>query len=152
MKKLKTIGRPRGRNPVLAVRLAPPLHEEIVEDARRAQRTLAAEVESMLRQAFIHRKRFPTSAAAHAMEAVTFNFLMNGERYARDNGVKGPWTDDLESRRQAALAGCQALLAFVTSDLQQQAMTVESLKGRVWTQIVAPGGGKWIPVTPGGAS
>jgi hypothetical protein len=144
MAKSRKSRRPPGRNPVIAVRVAPPLHREIAEDAKASERTMSAEMEALLRQALDARKRFPTSADAHAMEAVTFSVLLSGERYARDNGVNGPWTDDLESRRQGALAGCLALINFVSSDAQQQAMTVESLKGRVWTNIVnrPPGQGE----------
>jgi hypothetical protein len=132
-----TSRRPKGRNPVIAVRVPPPLHKEITADAKAARRTMSEEMEDLLRAALDHRKRFPNSTAAQATEAATLAFLLTGERYARDNTVAGPWYDDLESRRNAALAACATLITqFVSSDPQQQAMTVESLKGRIWTAIV----------------
>src|SRR5262249_45473016 len=108
--------RPEGRNPVIAVRVSPPLHEEIAQDAKAAQRTMSEEMEDLLRAALEHRKRFPTSVAAQAIEAATLAFLLTGERYARDNNVAGPWYDDLESRRNAVLAACASLITqFVSS-------------------------------------
>jgi hypothetical protein len=137
MAKRKKMGRPTGRNPVIAVRVEPPLHEEIVANAKAAQRTMAAEIEGLLRSALENRKRFPSSIVAKAVEMATFAFLLTGERYAQDNRVNGPWWDDLESRRYAALAACVGLITnFVSTSAEDQALTVEALKGRIWTHIV----------------
>lgn len=135
MAKPKKRGRPTGRNPVIAVRVEPPLQAEIAADAKAAQRTMAAEIDGLIRQALSHRKRI--SLAAQAIEAATLTFLLSGERYALDNGVTGLWTNDFHSRRTAAVAACLSLITnFVSSDPQDQALAVEDLKGRVWTAII----------------
>jgi hypothetical protein len=132
--------RPKGRNPVIAVRVTPPLHQEIAQDAKAAQRTMSEEMEDLLRAALDQRKRFPTSVAAQAVEMATLAFLLTGERYARDNKVDGPWHDDLESRRNAALAACATLITqFVSSDPRDQADTVDALRGRIWTHNITRG-------------
>src|SRR5262245_46257118 len=106
MAKLRKSGRPLGRNPVVAVRVPPPLRQEIIEGAKAAQRTMSAEVEALLRAALDFRKRFPNSVTAQAIEATTFAFLMRGETYARDyEKLTQPWPSDLASRREAAIAG-----------------------------------------------
>jgi hypothetical protein len=129
--------RPLGRNPVIAVRVAPSLHQEIAAVAKAAQRTMSAEMDDLLREALTYRKRFPSSIEAQAVEAMTLAFLLGGANYARDNGIDGPWGSNLEARRNAALAACSALITqFVSSDPQQQALTVEALKGRIWVDIV----------------
>jgi len=127
--------RPPGRNPVIAVRVSPPLHKEITQDAKASQRTMSQEMEDLLRAALEHRKRF-RSGAARAIEAATLALLLGGERYAKDNNVVGHWDDDLESRRWAAIAACTTLITqFVSSHPRDQADTVEALKGRIWTTI-----------------
>jgi hypothetical protein len=137
MPKLQKSRRPLGRNPVVAVRVPPPLREEIIARAKDAERTMSAEVEELLRAAIDARKRFPDSTVAWAVEAMTLAFLLAGDRYARENGIHEPWWDNLESRRNAVLAACVTLITnFVSTDPQQQALTVESLKGRIWTAIV----------------
>jgi hypothetical protein len=122
---------------VIAVRLEPPLHQDIVADAKASERTIAAEMEGLLRQALDYRRKFPTADAARAIEAATLGYLLAGERYARDHGINEPWTANLECRQAAVVAACVSLITnFVSSDPQQQALTVESIKGRVWTSIV----------------
>jgi len=137
MPKLAKSRRPPGRNPVIAVRVAPPLHREIAEDAKASQRTMSAEMEDLLRQALNARKRFPNSVAAQAIEALTFAFLLTGERYARDNRVNGPWVENVECRREATVVACLSLIEnFLSTDAQTRASAVESLKNRVWYSIV----------------
>jgi hypothetical protein len=134
--------RPLGRNPVIAVRVPPPLHQEIADNAKAAERTMSAEMEHLLRAALDARKRFPNSTVAQAMEAATFAFLIAGETFARDiRKWKEPkdWPADPGARRAAALAGCQALLAFADADPVQQMWTVDVLKGRVALPIANPG-------------
>jgi hypothetical protein len=124
--------RPLGRNPVIAVRVPPPLHQEIAEDAKASERTMSEEMATLLRQALDHRKRFPTSAVAQAVESATLSFLIGGANYARDIAkLTKPWPTDLESRRAAALAACQSLLSFVSADPSQQRLTVDVLMGRI---------------------
>lgn len=138
MAKLKKVGRPAGRNPVIAVRVEPPLQAEIAADAKAAERTMAAEIDGLLRIALSRRKSLPpSSAAAQAIDAATLAFSMTGERYARDNKVAGDWWTDLESRRHAAIAACLALITqFVSSDPDEQDTTAEAIRGRVWRRIV----------------
>jgi hypothetical protein len=63
------------------------------------------------------------------MEAATLAFLSGGERYGRDNEIDIPWTDDLESRRNAALAMCITIITqFVSSDAREQVLTVAALE------------------------
>ena len=145
MAKSKKVGRPAGRNPVIAVRVEPPLQAEIAADAKASERTMAAEIDGLLRQALGHRKRLPPSSpAAQAIEAMTLAFVMTGDRYARDNKVTGDWWTDLESRRQAALAVCSVLIAnFVSSDPEERGRTVAFLKS-----FVAPSGRKTISQYP----
>jgi hypothetical protein len=129
--------RPSGRSPVIAVRVSPPLHEEIKVSAAAAEHTMSEEMQLLLRSALENRKRFPSSAVAQAVEMATFAFLLTGDRYARDNGISEPWWDNLESRRNAVLAACGALIThFVSTSAEDQALTVEALKGRIWTHIV----------------
>ena len=67
----------------------------------------------------------------------TIGFLLAGARTAREKGIDQPWPTDLECRREAALSACTQLITmFVSSDPIQQAVTVESLKGRIWTSII----------------
>jgi hypothetical protein len=130
-------GRPLGRNPVIAVRVSPPMHMEIALAAKAEERTMAATVEDLLRAALDARKRFPSSTVAQAIESTTLAFLLGGANYARDHGINEPWEDNLEARRNAALAASSTLIThFVSSDAREQAMTVEALKGRVWTDII----------------
>src|SRR5262249_16771894 len=131
MAKLQKSRRPLGRNPVVAVRVPPPLRQEIIEEAKAAERTMSAEVEALLRAALDFRKRFPDSVAAQAIEATTFPFLRGGETYARDIGKVHPWSGDLAARREAAVAGCQQLISFVSADPQQQKWALDSLLHRV---------------------
>ena len=122
---------------MIAVRVSPPLHQEIAADAKAAQRTMSGEMEDLLRAALNQRKRFPTSAAALATEAATLSLLLTGERYARDQGIAEPWHENLEARRAAVLSACAVLICeFVSSDPREQALTVESLKGRIWTDMI----------------
>ena len=76
--------RPKGRSPVIAVRVPPPLHEEIKVSAAAAQHTMSEEMQQLLRSALENRKRFPSSTVAQAVEMATFAFLLTGERYADD--------------------------------------------------------------------
>jgi len=142
-KSTKTAGksrRPEGRNPVIAVRVSPPLHQAITQDAKVAQRTMSEEMEDLLRAALDHRKRFPTSVAAKAIEMATLAFLLSGDRYARDHKVAGPWHDDLESRRNAAVEACATLITqFVSSNPKDQSLTVEVLKSRIWGRAINSG-------------
>lgn len=129
--------RPKGRSPVIAVRVPPPLHEEIKTSAAAAKHTMSEEMQLLLRSALENRKRFPNSTVAQAVEMATFAFLLTGARYAEVNGVNKPWWDDFHSRRSAAVAACIALITnFVSTSAEDQALTVEDLKGRVWTHIV----------------
>ena len=137
MVKSKKVGRPSGRNPVIAVRLAPPLHREIVEDAKASERTLSAEMEHLLRAALDTRKRFP-SAFTRAMEAVTFAAFIAGDAYARDISKSADWQADPEARRAAAVAGCKALLMFASADPQQQLLTCSVLRGEVAFPLANP--------------
>jgi hypothetical protein len=124
--------------PVIAPgRVDAALHREIKAAAAASGRSMAEELAALARQAIEHRKRFPDSAAAQAIEMATMAFLLAGDRYARENGIPEPWWDNLESRRNAVLAACGTLIThFVSSNAEQQALTVESLKGRIWTDIV----------------
>jgi hypothetical protein len=124
--------------PVIAAgRVPKAVHEEIKQAAESSGRSMAEELADLAYRTIEHRRRFPASAVAQAIEAGTLAFLLAGERYARDNGVAGSWHEDLESRRSAALSLCWTMITqFVSSDPQQQAITVEALKGRVWTSIV----------------
>lgn len=124
--------RPKGRNPVIAVRVTAPLHAEIRKDAKAAKQTMSEEMASLLRSALDHRKRFRSSAAAHAVELATIGFVMHGERMGQEKGIED-WTSDVECRRQAALAACTQFLMFVSIDPKEQKTTVDSLQGRVWT-------------------
>jgi hypothetical protein len=124
--------------PVIAAwRTDAALHEELKAAAKNSGRPMSQELEALARQALEYRKRSPDSAAAQALEMATMAFLLAGDRYARDNNIPQPWSDNLESRRNAVLAACVALIThFVSSNAEQQALTVESLKGRIWTDIV----------------
>src|SRR5260221_14387724 len=116
MAKTQGSRRPPGRNPVIAVRVAPPLHEEITAAAKAAERTMSAEVEMLLRQALDARKRFPDSVVARTIEAAVLAYVVAGERYARDiAGLSDPqsWSTDFGSRREAAVAACQSLISSV---------------------------------------
>jgi hypothetical protein len=124
--------------PVIAAwRTDAALHEELKAAAKSSGRPMSQELEALARQALDHRKRFPDSAVAQALEMATMAFLLAGDRCAREDGIAEPWWDNLECRRQATLAACGTLIThFVSSNTEQQALTVESLKGRIWTDIV----------------
>jgi uncharacterized protein HemY len=124
--------------PVIAPgRVDAALHQEIKAAAAASGRSMAEELAALARQAIEHRKRFPDSAMAQILEMATIGFLLAGADYAKHNGLKEPWQDNLEARRQAALNLCATIITqFVSSDPTQQALTVESLKGRIWTHIV----------------
>jgi hypothetical protein len=131
--------RPKGRSPVIAVRVPPPLHEEIKTSAAAAEHTMSEEMQQLLRSALENRKRFPSSTVAQTVEMATFALLLTGERYAEINDVNKPWWEDLESRRSATVAACVALITnFVSTSADDQALTVEAIKGRIWTHIVRP--------------
>ena len=53
--------RPKGRSPVIAVRVLLPLHEEIKASAAAAEHTMSEEMQQLLRSALENRKRFPSS-------------------------------------------------------------------------------------------
>ena len=129
--------RPKGRSPVIAVRVPPPLHEEIKASAAAAQHTMSEEMQQLLRSAIENRKRFPNSTVAEAIGEATLAFLLTGKRYAQDNGISERWWDDLESRRNATLAACSALIThFVSTSAEDQIQTLGALKGRILTHIV----------------
>lgn len=137
MKKPGVSRRPKGRSPVIAVRVPPPLHEEIKVSAAAAQHTMSEEMQQLLRTALDYRKRFPHSTVVQAIENATLTFLLTGDRYARDNKVTGPWWEDLESRRNAVLAACTALITqFVSTSAEDQIQTLGALRGRILTHIV----------------
>lgn len=111
--------------------------QEIKRAARASGRSVAEELAALAEQAIEARKRFPSSAVAQAVEVLTLSLLLAGEAYARDVGApSGPWQDDLECRRAAALAACESLLAFVSADPDQQRMTLDVLMGRVASKAV----------------
>jgi hypothetical protein len=121
---------------VIAVRVSPPLHQEIAAVAKAAQSTMSAEMDRLLRAALEIRKRLPGSAAAQAIEMATLGFILAGNRRAKEKGITGAWENDLECRRAAILAACTPLITeFLSDDPQEQILTVESLKGRIWTAI-----------------
>jgi hypothetical protein len=127
----------RTLRPVIAAqRVDKPLHDAIKAAAETSGRTLAEELAALARQALDHRSRFESSATASAIEMATIGFLLAGERCAQDHGVTQPWPTDLGCRREAALAACAVLVThFVSADAGEQALTVEALKGRIWTDI-----------------
>jgi hypothetical protein len=124
--------------PVIAAqRVDRPLYEAIKAEAASSGRSLAEELTALARGAIENRKRFGDTTTARAVEMATVGFLLAGERKAREKGLNQPWSTDLECRREAALVACTQLVTmFVSSDPNQQALTVESLKGRIWTDIV----------------
>src|SRR5262245_37779916 len=127
----------RAATPVIAGRVPAQLHLEIKAAAQASGRSMSDELAALARQALEHRKRFPNSAAAHAIEMVTLAFLMTGERRAKEKGLNVPFMDDLECRRAAILAACVPLITTVLSDDPgEQALAVNSLMGRVWTSMV----------------
>jgi hypothetical protein len=129
--------RPLGRNPVIAVRVSPPLHQEIAADAKASERTMSEEMAALLRQALDHRKRFPSSTVAQAMESATLAFLLGGANYARDHGINTPWADNLEARRSAAVEASVALITlFVSTNVEEQILTENQIKNRIWLEIV----------------
>ena len=137
MKKLKArVGRPAGQTPVISGRIPAPLHEEIAVLAGASNRSMSAELAELAREALAHRKRFGDSTVAQAVELATISLMLAGERYARDNSITEPWPTNVECRRHAVLAACVALITnFVSSNAEQQILTVESLKGHIWTDI-----------------
>jgi hypothetical protein len=135
-------GRPAGRNPVVAVRVPPPLRQAILDEAKASERTMSAEVEALLRAAIDIRKRYPHSVIMRAYEGALLASLLSGASYARDIAkINEPWWDNLESRREAWMAACQSLLMFVSADPMQQKAALEALIGRVaFQQINFPQG------------
>jgi hypothetical protein len=128
----------RALRPVIAAqRVDKPFHEALKAEAESSGRSMAEELTALARQAIEHRKRFGDSATAQAVEMATIGFLLAGDRRAREKGIDQPWPTDLECRREAVLSACTQLITmFVSSDPTEQALTVESLKGRVWSNIV----------------
>ncbi len=126
--------------PVIAPgRVDAALHQEVKAAAEASGRSMAEELAELARQTVAHRKRFPDSAMAQIFEMATIGFLVAGERYAKHNGLKEPWQNHLNARREAAVNLCAMIITqFVSSDPTQQAQTVEALRGRVWQEIVNP--------------
>ena len=124
--------------PVIAAqRVDKPLHEALKTAAESSGRSMAEELTALARQALEHRKRFGDTTTAQAVEMATIGFLLAGARMAREKGIDQPWPTDLDCRREAVLSACTQLITmFLSSDPIQQALAVESLKGRVWTDIV----------------
>jgi hypothetical protein len=123
--------------PVIYGRVPQVVHQEIKSAAKRSGRGIAEELAALAHEALERRRQFPDAATARANEMVTLGFLLAGQRTAEQKGLSGPWGADLECRRAAALSACTLLLTqFLSDDPKEQALAVESLKGRVMTQIV----------------
>src|SRR5262245_20574212 len=118
------------RTPVIAGRVPAQLHQEIKAAAAESGRSMSDELAALARQAIDHRKRFPNSAAAHAIELATIAFLLAGERAAKEKGLTGPFMDDVDCRRAAVTAASASLITVAFSeDPKKQAVVVNSLHG-----------------------
>jgi hypothetical protein len=143
MAKSKKSRRPAGRNPVIAVRVSPPLHEKIEIEAKTNQRTMSETMADLLQAAIEQRHRFPGRLAEQAIEAATLAFVQTGDLYAWDRRITQPWELSLECRRLAVLSACTTLITqFVSTDAKEQVRTVEALRGYIANRPRSTEGGE----------
>jgi hypothetical protein len=125
--------RPPGRNPVISGRVPPSLHQQIQAAAQASGRSMSEEMAARIEWA---NRLLGSGDSGRAIEMAALAFLFAGERTGREEGVTD-WTKDLRARRQAVLAACVSLMTqFLTDDPDEQYLTLESLKGRLWTRYV----------------